>query len=282
MTDDAPTPLLEVLVHDTTLDPTLAALCAGYELGDWRAAQLADHLFEWLPEFALTFTERQRFADTTAVRLIKRAAHVVYATDKYQRRGEFGELLLHAVVRQVFNSKPAISKLFYKDSANDTVKGFDAVHVVPTEDRLELWLGEVKFYEDARRAVRDVVEELNAHTDKDYLRAEFALIINKIDDAWPYADRLKRLLDPTTSLDEVFDCLRVPVLLTYDSTVVSGHTSWADPYRTLFEEEVRGVATDFAAKDLPNVSIHLLLVPLKQKRALVEALQQKLTAWQNI
>ena len=71
---------------------------------------MADHLFEWLPEFALTFSERQRFADVTAVRLIKRAAQVVYATDKYQRRGEFGELLLHAVVRQVFGSKPAISK----------------------------------------------------------------------------------------------------------------------------------------------------------------------------
>ena len=282
MTDEIPTPLLEVLVQDFTLDPRLSALCAGYELGEWRATQLADHLFEWLPEFALTFSERQRFADVTAVRLIKRAAQVVYATDKYQRRGEFGELLLHAVVRQLFDSKPAISKLFYKDSANDTVKGFDAVHVVPADDRLELWLGEVKFYDDAARAIRDVVEELRAHTDVNYLRAEFALIINKIDDAWPFADRLKRLLDPTTSLDEVFDCLRLPVLLTYDSDVVAGHQSWDDPYLALFEEEVRAVCTRFAGNDLPKITIHLLLVPLKEKRALLAALQAKLEAWRNI
>jgi hypothetical protein len=282
MTDEIPTPLLEVLVQDLDLDPTLSALCAGYELGDWRAAQLADHLFEWLPEFALTFSERERFADTTAVRLLKRAAQVVYATDKYQRRGEFGELLLHAVVRQLFGSVPAISKLFYKDSSNDTVKGFDAVHVVPVNDRLELWLGEVKFYEDVNTAIRDVVAELHDHTRVDYLRSEFALIVNKIDNAWPFSERLKRLLDPTTSLDEVFDCLRIPVLLTYDSNVVSGHESWADPYRERFEEEVRDVCSKFADKDLPDVTIHLLLVPLKEKRALLAALQAKLEAWRNI
>ena len=34
----------------------------------------------------------------------------------------------------------AISKVFFKDSPNDTVKGFDAVHVVESLDGLELWL----------------------------------------------------------------------------------------------------------------------------------------------
>jgi hypothetical protein len=224
MANHLPTPLLQVVVEDLDLTPALTSLCAGYERGEWRAAQLAEHLFEWLPEFALSYSERQGFQDTTAVRLLKRAAQVVYASDKYQRRGEFGELLLHAVVRQHFGSEPAISKLFYKDSANDTVKGFDAVHVVPVDDgSLELWLGEVKFYEDGRAAVRDVAAELHAHTTTEFLRGEFALILNKIDEAWPFADRLKLLLDPATSLDQVFDRLRVPVLLTYDSETVAGH-----------------------------------------------------------
>jgi len=63
-------------------------------------------------------------------------------SDKYKKRGEIGELLLHVICREVFKTYPAITKYFYKDSANNTVKGFDAVHVVVGGDGLELWLGE--------------------------------------------------------------------------------------------------------------------------------------------
>ena len=97
-------------------------------------------------------------------------------------------------MRQVFGTVPTIAKYFYKDAANDTVKGFDAVHVVPAGIDLELWLGEVKFYDDLARAIRDVVKELEVHTQRDYVRAESAFIANKIDPAWPHADKLKRLL----------------------------------------------------------------------------------------
>jgi hypothetical protein len=62
------------------------------------------------------------------------------STDKYQKRGEIGELLLHVICREVFKTYPAITKYFYKDSSNNTVKGFDAVHVVVTKTGLELWL----------------------------------------------------------------------------------------------------------------------------------------------
>ena len=58
------------------------------------------------------------------------------------------------------------------------MKGFDAVHVVDTGASLELWLGEVKFYETSQ-GDPDVVKELEAHTQQDYLRSEFAAIVTK-------------------------------------------------------------------------------------------------------
>ena len=70
----------------------------------------------------------------------------IYQSENFKSRGEFGELLLHAIIRETYNTIPAISKIYYKDGPNETVKGFDAVHVVVTDDTLELWLGEVKFY----------------------------------------------------------------------------------------------------------------------------------------
>lgn len=177
---------------------------------------------------------------------------------------------------------PAVSKIFYKDSANDTVKGFDAVHVVATPASLELWLGEVKFYEDIDAAIRDSVNELNAHTERDYLRGEFYAIKNKIDNGWPHADRLRALLHDKVSLDVVFDALCVPVLLTYDGDVTQKHTHYCQQYIDALTVELKAIHARFASKTLPKVKIHLFLIPLATKKALIASLDRKLKSWQRI
>src|SRR5690348_3696078 len=156
------TPFWTVVLHDPP--PALTGLCAGFEREEWRAAALADYLMESLPEFCLTHSEFEGISGPSAVQLMRQAASRVYMTDKFKNRGEFGELLLHVVLKDIFGTLPAITKIYYKDATNDTVKGFDAVHVVPTQEGLELWLGEVKFYADAGKAIRDVVQELEKHT----------------------------------------------------------------------------------------------------------------------
>ena len=82
--------------------------------------------------------------------------------------------------------------MYYKTAVNDTVKGFDAVHIVENDNELELWLGEVKFYMDLKSAFNSVVEEIKNHLDGDYLRNEFILVSSKIDDKWKYAQDLKK------------------------------------------------------------------------------------------
>ncbi len=280
MMESMPSPFLLVRVQDLNISPTLTALCAGYESGEWRSNALAKHMMEWLPEFALNYTERKGIGSNNALRLLREAANRVYQTDNFQNRGEFGELLLHIAARQVFNTLPAISKIYYKDSANDTVKGFDAVHVLATDDKLELWLGEVKFYNQINRAINDVVKELEAHTEHDYLRREAAAITNKIDDRWPHADRLKKLLNINTSLDEVFDAMVIPVLLTYDSYAVNSHQRVCDEFKAAFKEEVEMHHATFSGKQLPKVHIHLFLVPLKDKNELVTHLNRELKGLQ--
>ena len=283
-TFDEPTPesFLKVRVQNLDLTPTLTALCAGYERGAWRSKALADHMMEWLPEFALNYTERQAFGHATAVRLLHRAAQRVYRTKKFEQRGEFGELLLHIVARQVFKTLPAISKIYYKDADNDTVKGFDAVHVLATAEALELWLGEVKFYQDIAGAIRDVVKELSEHTEHGYMRREAAAITNKIDDDWPHADRLAKLLDPNTSLDDVFEAMVVPVLLTYNSDAINSHERVSDDFHKAFEAEVKKHHRTFSRKKLPDVRIHFFLVPLKDKRELQQHLDAGLRRWQTL
>jgi hypothetical protein len=278
-----PPPFLRVVVHDVQTSPPVAALCAGYETGDWRAKGLADHLMEWLPEFALSAEELRDFHSGSGLRLIRKAAQLVYQTDKYKLRGEFGEMFLHLVLRQLYKSIPAISKIYWKDAVNSTVKGFDAVHVVETSGKLELWLGEVKFYENITAAISEVAEELGQHTASDYLKNEFTLITNKLDKDATHYDRLAKLLDPNTSLDEVFDAACVPVLLTYESVTIKGHKKVDAAYLAAIKSEVDDILSKFAGKvsalNLP-IKVHLFLIPLGSKAKLVELLDRGLKGLQ--
>jgi hypothetical protein len=239
-------------------------------------------MLEWLPEFALGHTEQQGINAGTAARALRNAAQRVYQTDKFKKRGEFGELLLHIVIRQVHETIPAISKIYYKDSTNSTVKGFDCVHVIVTEGSLELWVGEVKFYKDINKAISDVVKELGNHTKDEYLRREFAAITTKIDPAWPYAEKLKKLIHANTTLDDVFDAICIPVLLTYNSDAVNAHSRDTKEYRKAFEAEIKAHHRVFSGKALPKVRIHLFLVPLKDKDELIKELDRGLKIWQKI
>lgn len=281
---------LEVLFHEANNIGDDLALCAGFERGAWRNDQLADHVMEWLPEFALNHSELSEIGHQNAVRITKKAAKIVYQTEKYGTRGEFGELFLHIAIRQVYKTIPAVSKIYYKTAVNETVKGFDAVHVVKKDDGLELWIGETKFYKDITKAIYDVSKEIIDHLETDYLKSEFILIKNKIDPKWPEADSLNKLLDNNVSLDAVFKRVCIPILLTYESNVIQKSNKTDQEYTDNIRKEVsnayenmrkkldEGYKTRFKAS-LP-LTVHVILIPLKDKKTLTKTLDARLKAMQ--
>lgn len=276
-------PFFNIIIHKDDTFPDLHGVCAGFESRQWRKDQLVNYLFEYLPEFALTYSELNNLTGENMVAKIRQVAASIYQSGKFKNRGEFGELLLHAIIRETYNTLPAISKIYYKDGPNETVKGFDAVHVVVADDTLELWLGEVKFYNNISNAISDVIEELNQHVEVRYVRNEFVAITNKIDAQWSHADRLMTLLHPHTSLDDVFSNTCIPVLLTYDSSVLTRYDNKCDEYIQEISEEFQKIHKNFCDK-LGNfpLTIHLFLFPLNTKIELINSLESKLKIWQSL
>lgn len=276
-------PFFNIIIHKDDTFPDLHGVCAGFESRQWRKDQLVDYLFEYLPEFALTYSEFEKLTGENVVAKMRQAAASIYQSKEFRNRGEFGELLLHAIIRETYNTIPVISKIYYKDGPNETVKGFDAVHVVVTDDTLELWLGEVKFYNNIYKAISDVIEELNLHVEVRYVRNEFVAITNKIDAQWPHADRLMTLLHPHTSLDDVFSNTCIPVLLTYDSSVLRRYDNKCDEYIQEISEELQRFHKIFCDKlgKFP-LTMHLFLFPLNTKVELINSLEAKLEIWQNL
>lgn len=281
---------LKLVVHEVNDVGDDAGLCAGFQRGVWRNDEFADHVMEWLPEFALNYSQLQELGHHNAIKLTKKAAQTVYQTEKYGKRGEFGEILLHIALRQIYKTVPAVSKIYYKSSVNETVKGFDAVHVRKSDTGLELWIGETKFYDDVTQAIYDVSKEIVDHLETDYLRSEFILIDNKVDPNWPEAEELKKLLDKNVSLDEVFERACIPVLLTYDSEVVGKSkiqdASYLESIKIEMVDACARLRTSIAKKyearygvALP-LTVHAILVPLHEKKKFIAALDSRLKAHQ--
>ena len=278
--------VLKVRVQDLSSAPSLTVACPGYEFGVWRDQALVDDVFQrHLASFALSYTEYSKIDGASAGLALRRAAEIVYSTDKYHRRGEFGELFLHAVAKDFFGAQPAISKLFYKDSDNDTVKGFDCVHVLENDDgELEIWLGEAKFYADLGGAISEAVKSISEHLEQDFLKREFVAITNKLDPRWPQSRKVADLLDSANSLDDIASSLVIPVLITYNSDAVESHDKICHEYLTALEQEAQAARATFDDKLSVSMSItvHLILMPLKDKERVRDLMHDKLRVWQQI
>lgn len=273
----------KLLFHEHINEECLLGLSVGYEMKRYREKELARLITDGLLDFVLTNEEKGQLNSANALEKIIDAARIIYSTEKYQKRGEFGEILLHIILRDYYNTLPAISKMYFKTSMNDTVKGFDAVHIVEDlEGNLEIWLGEVKFYNEINRAISDVVKELHIHSEADYLRKEFLLISNKLEKSWKHCDTLKDLIDNKTSLDKIFKKLKIPVLLTYDSSTIHDFDAVTEEYEEAITKELFHYASSFKKKDLPQaISIVLIMIPLKEKANLVEILNKRLKGLQD-
>ena len=285
----------------------------GFDLDDtgekvYRWSSLIDKLLEVIPEFAFGFHDGTSTSNTQLIGKVRDAARSIYKIDefqrvkdlylnnghladdvhdKYLRRGEFGELILHLLLRDFHSTVPLISKIYFKDSYGHTVHGFDAVHIEPKSKTL--WLGESKIYLDGKKGVSELVKDIKEHFLRNYLNDEFTIISKKIKNFGyiPELDHWLRLLDNSTTLSEQLDFINIPLLCTYTS---ENFTKYNDETLAEFikdyEEEVYELKRYFDLKnDHPlktNLNIILLLFPVKSKIKLVKKLHNNLSLLQRV
>lgn len=279
-------PLLVCRAADVDIEPKFSVFCVGYEQSRWRAEELVRDFFRrHLNSFALSYSEWKKVNGDSAAEALSRSARMVYATDNYKRRGEFGELFLHGILRDFYKAEPAVSKIYYADGPNETAKGFDAVHVVVREDgELDLWLGEAKLYESMTAAIQEIVQSLHDHIGNEFLRREFLAVSNKFDDSWEHKSKLTEMLDDNTSLDVIIDRLVMPVLLTYRSKAVARYDEVCEEYVEALIIEAKEAWQTFKDKLDANfpVTIYFIVLPLEDTARVRELAHEALTTYQKL
>lgn len=275
--DKKPDRLLTQIIDIVKGESPVRAYCAGFELNQWRCNQLADHLIEWLPDYALKEDELLVNHGNMYVRL-REAAVRIYSTEKFHKRGEVGEVILHAVCRDFFGTVPLTPRVFYLTSSNDVVKSFDLVHIrYDEEGEFELWLGESKLWEKREDAVADAIKSINTHIEQGFLHREKLLVGPQISKWLPRYQEVRRLFSEKETLDKLFKTAVFPVCISSDSESISNKSSNDDGYIEAISGEIDEIWKNIEKSNLlTKIRIILFYIPLESKAKLLEAFDKRL------
>lgn len=303
----------EKVIKEQISEAELCTYLVGFDLNDdgekvYRWNNLIKKIMSAMQEFAFGVHEGSSTLNTETLEKIADSAKSIYkidgfqkakdiyenggfidddVKDKYLRRGEFGELILHLLLRDFHATIPMLSKIYFKDSYGHTVHGFDAIHIQP--DTKTLWLGESKLYMDGKKGVKALVDDIKEHFVRDYLNDEFTIVSKKLKVFNELEDKEHwlNIMDNSTKLSDALDSINIPLLCVYPSDNFSKHDDEnLKQFIEDYQNEVRGLKKHFDEKnDHPlksNLNIILMLFPVKCKIELVKRLHRKLSLAQQL
>jgi len=300
---------------------------AGFDLGYYRYEELADIILDAIVDFAYGF-HKGVLENSYNRKILRDSAKSIYKInefkevkkiyldendeikddieDKYLRRGEFGELILHLLLRDFQNSVPLLSKIYLKDSYGHAVHGFDSVHIAPdinNPQELSFWFGESKLYNDGKAGVKALVKDIEEHFNRDYLRDEFALIskkkesyisleqfkdLNKKEEYEAFLklkDEWYEKLDSANKLEDILRSVTIPMLCTYSSETFNKHNNettqeFLDDLKSEIQIIKKYFDDNLKVPINTSLNIILFLFPVPSKKELVKLLHTKLSHMQ--
>ncbi len=273
----------ELVIQEYICESTLKAYHIGFDQKQFRLQPLVDVIRNVIPEFSLGYHCGENIPLTEIISRLKEAAETVYLTEKYQTRGEFGELILHLLLRDFQNTIPLISKIYFKDSHNVPAHGFDGVQITINGDEKKLWLGESKLYKVGDSGVRELAGDIRKHVNADYLRKEFNLISRKLPANIPEIEHWRNLMDKHQKLDVIFSSIVIPMVCTYNSDIFNNHCEETESYFNDFVSECTNLNATFnRLKGDISTEIILMLLPVPDKDVLNTELDKRLKLMQQI
>lgn len=85
--------------------------------------------------------------------------------------GFFGEILLYLILNAIYGADTLISRgYFYNPLEKSETKGYDTYQLIERDEngKVELWFGEVKFYEDYKEALRKIFANIKKSLSDNY------------------------------------------------------------------------------------------------------------------
>lgn len=205
----------------------------------------------------------------------------------YNSKGIFSELILHFLLREFKNTISLVSKIYFKDSYSHEAHGFDAVHVSVNDNKL--WLGETKFYNNGKRGIKALIDDLNTHFKHDYLKEQFVIISRALVHNNELREEWIQKLNETARLADKLDMIIIPLLCIYEDTVadeIIAAINEGTDSDTIYLEHVSELKKYFDENNTfinkERVQTLLILLPVESKDKIVSGMLSKIYSMQNI
>lgn len=292
----------------------IEGMLINYDLNDegnkvYMENEFIDIVMNYLPEYAMGY-DLTTIPMNKAVPLLREASKSVIKIKKideikrcldanipfeawdedifklYNSKGIFSELILHFLLRELKGTTPLISKIYFRDSNATEAHGFDAVHV--TTDK-KLWLGETKFYNNGKRGIMELIDDLNKHFKHDYLKEQFVIISRALVHNSEVREQWINDLNSATRLEEKLDMVVVPLLCIYEDAIatdiIAAVNAGTDADMLYFEhvsalKDYFDQNNNFMNKD--RTQTLLILLPVESKKRIVAEMLARIYSMQNI
>ncbi len=250
-------------VAEEDIQRALTGYDARYELRRWRSEQLAEYLADWLPEFALRASELVEVQHLNLRQKLRAAFQRIEHDREVNLDRLLAEMLLHAVLRHRFQSEPVACKLFYQSAG--ATKTFGNAHIVHGV-RDELWLGRATLATVATydAVLASVMTELEGVLDPDFLKQEREVILTLREPQHLLPTTLEEALKRNSPIDDLLKVLCIPILIAYESAVLS--RGFDNNYRDRLIQEVTS-RYEAIKPALPpvieTIAVHIFFVPIE-------------------
>lgn len=271
--------------------------------------EFAKVVIDVIPEYVFAQYRNEEISSLNAVDKLREAAHSIYKIKEFdlmrcyyvlgdlqakqeldkssfKNRGEFGELILHLLLRDFKGTIPLVSKVYFKDSSGVPAHGFDIVHISPNEK--VLWLGESKFYSDGKQGIRELLIDLENHFKKEFLDEQFIIIKKNLEcNEIPQRQQWICELSNCNKLGDKLNMINIPMLCTYENDIYEKFDDLKEQdavdYHELNVRELKKYFDDKNAHPLKSrLNVILFLFPVKNKKELITLLHEKLWHMQSM
>jgi len=256
-------------IDDVESSRSLRAYDVEFDDGQWRKAELIEYLLEWLPEIALPARVLAEFDHLQARELTQRAVSLIEQNGTIADNSLLAELMLHAVLRHYFDSEPIACKIYY---GVGSARSSTSAHLVSEDGVDQLWIGRSRVTTAGTHAaiIAAVTTEMEGALLNEVLREERRIIVSLREPRHMRASSLETVLSPRGKMEELRRCLHLPILVAYDSTVISA--GFAEDYLDSLRAEVTEQYEDVKSKltsALSDVQVHVFLIPVENPASLV-------------
>lgn len=243
---------------------------------------IAKIIYNGIVEFAINEYEiNYNDLEKEQIKVIKR--RIRYnpddTTDTKLKYGFYGEVLLDLILRCFLKTNVLLARGYlYSPIENSEVKGFDAFHIIENDNKLDLWLGEAKFYMKFKKPITDVLEKLKISLSDGYVNKNLLAIIDLQDRFTAPSSRLKIILnkweeDPNINLAQELKENQIgityPIFIAYEKTDL-------DSYHESIKKCIDHIAVEFSRLNISipasfKYRLFFMFLPLAEVKKIKES-----------